>query len=132
MNIALLAKGGNMKFICHKIPGRRPQELTPKGACGKYVTHCWHDVMLCQACSLVRWNCLCKAEGFWWYKAWPSWAASIDATVCVSSAKQAQRLCYLSGHYCLQLGQGHYNISTNGSQNKGKGEFAPDYITEKK
>jgi hypothetical protein len=89
MNIALLAKGWNVSDIYLAQDSRpKAQGLSSSGACGKHMTHCWHDLMFCQACYLVRWNCLYKAEAFWWYKAWLSWAASTGAEICMGKPRE--------------------------------------------
>jgi hypothetical protein len=107
MNIALLAKGGNVSDI-HLPQDSRLQALglTPSGTCGKHVTHCWHDLMICQACSLVRWNCLCKAEAFDGTKHDIVRQLLQVLQFVLASPKQAQRLGYLPRHYYQQVGWG--------------------------
>jgi hypothetical protein len=64
-------KGGNVSDIHLPQDSKlKASELTFSGACGKHVTHFWHDLMICWACSPVGWNCLCKAKAYWWYTAW--------------------------------------------------------------
>jgi hypothetical protein len=50
------------------------------------------DDKLCDLTSMcegidIRWNCLHRAEAFWWYKAWLSQEASTGVVVCMSKPK---------------------------------------------
>jgi hypothetical protein len=77
-------------------------------ACGKHVTHCYHNLIICRDCSLVRWNCLHKAEEFWWYKVWLNQAASSGAAVCMGKPKASPetRLSTQRLGYNQQMGWG--------------------------